>query len=133
MNASRTDDSGLWQVDDLIVDSRARTVQRNSQTLDLPRLSLDFLITLIEAAPGPVSGDELMDRVWRGAVVSPATVAKRAELLRQSLGDDSAKPRYVALERGYGYRLIPEPKPLWLSVSPPLLATKNVSNTTSLS
>ncbi len=112
MNASRTDDSGLWQVDDLIVDSRARTVQRNSQTLDLPRLSLDFLITLIEAAPGPVSGDELMDRVWRGAVVSPATVAKRAELLRQSLGDDSAKPRYVALERGYGYRLIPEPKPL---------------------
>ena len=48
-----------------------------------------------------------MERVWKGVVVSPATVAKRVELLRQALGDDSAEPRYIALVRGYGYRLIP--------------------------
>ena len=112
MQAFKRNDSGLWRVDDLVVDARARTVTREGAALDMPRLSLDFLLTLVEAAPDPVSSDELMERVWRGAVVSPTTVAKRAELLRQALGDASAEPRYVALERGYGYRLVPEPQPV---------------------
>lgn len=66
------------------------------------------------AAPNSLSTDELMDRVWENAVVSPATVAKRVELVREALNDDSNKPRYIALVRGHGYRLIPavdEPEP----------------------
>ncbi len=34
-----------------------------------------------------------MDQVWGKAVVNPGTVAKRVELLRQALGDDSTDPR----------------------------------------
>lgn len=67
-----------------------------------------MLLALVEAAPDTLSSDELMDRVWQGAVVSQATVAKRVELLRQALDDDSQSPRYIALVRGHGYRLVPD-------------------------
>jgi len=67
-----------------------------------------MLLALVEAAPDTLSTDELMDRVWQGTVVSHATVAKRVELLRQALDDDSQSPRYIALVRGHGYRLVPD-------------------------
>ena len=96
------------RLDDLTLDTGQRRVQRGSEEIELPKLSFDLLTALAEAAPNSLSTDDLMDRVWQGAVVSPATVAKRVELLRQALGDDSNKPRYVALVRGHGYRLIPD-------------------------
>ena len=92
---------------DLEFDAGQRRVWRGKSEIELPKLSFDLLAALIEAAPNSLSTDELMDRVWQDAVVSPATVAKRVELLRQALGDDSDEPRYIALVRGHGYRLIP--------------------------
>ena len=97
--------TGAVRVGDLLVDAGARTVSRDGATIELPRLSFDLLLALIESSPNAVSGDELMTRVWNGAVVSTATIAKRVELLRQALDDDAANPRYIELVRGYGYRL----------------------------
>jgi TolB-like protein/DNA-binding winged helix-turn-helix (wHTH) protein len=91
---------------DLVVDAGARRVTRGDQEIALPKLSFDLLFALARAAPDTLSIDDLMDQVWGKAVVSPATVAKRVELLRHALGDDSADPRYIALVRGHGYRLI---------------------------
>lgn len=96
-------------IDDLVVDVSARRVFRGDDEIQLPKLSFDMLVALIQAAPSALSIDELTDQIWNGVVVSSATVAKRAELLRQALGDDSAHPKYVALVRGHGYRLIPTP------------------------
>ena len=80
-----SDNHGAVRIGDLVVDANARSVTRDGREIDLPRLSFDLLLALIEAAPGPVSGDELMARVWNGVVVSPATISKRVELLRQAL------------------------------------------------
>jgi TolB-like protein len=46
-----------------------------------------------------------MDTVWSPAVVNPETVGQRVKLLRQSLGDEPAKPRYIVGVRGQGYRM----------------------------
>jgi TolB-like protein/DNA-binding winged helix-turn-helix (wHTH) protein len=93
---------------DLVLDRGQRSVRRGAEAISLPRKSYDLLLALVEASPDTLSSDELISRVWQGAVVSQATVAKRVELLRQALGDDSSEPRYIALARGYGYRLIPD-------------------------
>jgi TolB-like protein/DNA-binding winged helix-turn-helix (wHTH) protein len=95
-----------WQIDDLTLDVGTREVRRGDTLIELPKLSFDLLLELARAAPNVLTIDELMDRVWDGVVVSPATVAKRVELLRQALGDDARSPRYVALVRGLGYRLV---------------------------
>lgn len=98
--------SGRYKFADLTIDLGQRRVRRGNDDIDLPKLSFELIAALVLAAPNSLSTDELMDRVWSGAVVSPATVAKRVELLRQALGDDSHEPRYVALVRGHGYRLV---------------------------
>ena len=97
-------------VGDLVVDAGARTVERDGHPIHVTKLSFDLLLALIEAAPEALSTEALMDRVWEDRVVSPATVAKRVEMLRQALSDDAGDPRYVVLVHGYGYRLAtPEP------------------------
>ncbi|MCH7981162.1 MAG: winged helix-turn-helix domain-containing protein [Proteobacteria bacterium] len=91
---------------DLILDAGTKQVTRDGNEIALPKLSFDLLQALAEAAPNLVTIDELIDKVWAGAVVSPETVMQRVKLLRDALGDDSHEPRYVALVRGRGYRLI---------------------------
>jgi len=100
------------RVADLVVDVGARTVERDGRTIELPKTSFDFLVALIETSPDVLSTEQLLERVWKGRVVSPATIAKRVEMLRQSLGDEASDPRYIALVRGHGYRLLPEPEPI---------------------
>ena len=109
MQADAKQNSDRYRIDDLDVDLGQRCVFRGDQEIQLPKLSFSMLVALIKAAPNAISIDELIDQVWEGAIVSPATVSKRAELLRQALGGDGRNSRYVALVRGHGYRLIPTP------------------------
>lgn len=104
---SRGRAAARFRVGDLDVDLGRQQVQRGGVALPLARLSFDLLVALVRAAPDVVSLDELMGAVWRDVAVSTETVSQRVKLLRDALGDDARKPRYVAGLRGRGYRLIP--------------------------
>ena len=93
---------------DLRVDTGQARVRRGDVEIALPRLSFDLLLALIEAAPRIASIDELMERVWPGLVVSPETVNQRVSLLRAALEDDPKGPKYIAVVRRRGYRLVAE-------------------------
>ncbi|MEM6708708.1 MAG: winged helix-turn-helix domain-containing protein, partial [Pseudomonadota bacterium] len=97
------------KISDLEINSKARRVTRDGQTLKLGALTYDLLLTLVDAAPGLVTYETLAERVWRGRAVTPETIAQRAKLLREALSDSARNPRYVELIRGKGYRLIPDP------------------------
>ena len=99
-------DSEVFLVGDLRVDVGQQRVTRAGIEITLPNLSFQLLIALIRVAPNVLSHDLLMARVWPGLVVSPETVAKRVNLLREALGDDAQEPRYIAGVRSRGYRLI---------------------------
>jgi TolB-like protein/DNA-binding winged helix-turn-helix (wHTH) protein/tetratricopeptide (TPR) repeat protein len=96
-----------FRVDDLEVDTGKAVVTRNGVELPLPKLSFDLLRALIESAPSIATIDSLLDRVWPGLVVNPETVAARVKLLRDVIGDDPKRPRYILAVRARGYRLIP--------------------------
>lgn len=93
---------------DVEIDTARREVRRGHTVIPLTKLSYRLLLVLVDAAPAVVTHDELIERVWKGRVVSPETVTQRVKLLRAALGDDASQPRYIALVRGEGYRLIPE-------------------------
>jgi TolB-like protein/DNA-binding winged helix-turn-helix (wHTH) protein len=105
---------------DLTVDSATRQVWRDGVELPLPGLSFDLLVALARAGTRVVSTDELMGLVWPGRVVNAETVAKRVELVREALGDDSQEPRYLAGVRGHGYRLLHVPQ-----AAPPVVSVES--------
>jgi TolB-like protein/DNA-binding winged helix-turn-helix (wHTH) protein len=94
-----------YQVDDLLVDVRARRVTRGGEDLGIADRTFDLLLALVRAAPNLMSTQELMDSVWAGVIVGPDTITQRIKLLRQRLGDSAEHPRYVAAVRGHGYRM----------------------------
>jgi TolB-like protein/DNA-binding winged helix-turn-helix (wHTH) protein len=93
-------------VGDLYVDFGQQRVTRAGKDVTLPNLSFRLLQALVRAAPDVLSNESLMTQVWPGLVVSPETVNKRVNLLRDALGDDPREPRYIALVRSRGYRLL---------------------------
>ena len=98
--------SEIFVLDDLRVDIGQQRVMRLGTEITLPNLSFQLLVALIRGAPNVLSLDVLMARVWPGLMVSPETVNKRANLLREALGDDAKEPRYISLVRRRGYRLV---------------------------
>ena len=104
-----------YRVGDLEVDVERRRVLRGERALGIAGISFDLLVALVRAAPGLVSVDELMQSVWPGLVVSPETVSQRVKIVRRALSDDAEQARYIAGERGRGYRItaavvvLPEP------------------------
>src|ERR1700675_1283664 len=91
---------------DLHVDVGQQRVTRAGIKIILPDLSFQLLLALIRVAPNVLSNDLLMARVWPGLIVSPETVAKRVNLLREALGDNAQDPHYIAGVRSRGYRLV---------------------------
>jgi TolB-like protein/DNA-binding winged helix-turn-helix (wHTH) protein len=98
----------IFIVGDLRVDVGQQRVTRSDAEIALPNLSFQLLVALIRAAPDVLSHDALMARVWPGLVVSPETLHKRANLLREALGDDARESRYISAVRSRGYRLVAE-------------------------
>lgn len=98
--------SELYIAGDLHVDVGQQRVTRAGIEITLPNLSFQLLLALTRAAPNVLSNDLLMARVWPGLIVSPETVAKRVNLLREALGDNAQDPRYIAGVRSRGYRLV---------------------------
>jgi DNA-binding winged helix-turn-helix (wHTH) protein len=99
-------DSEVFLVGDLRVDVGQQRVTRSDIEIALPNLSFQLLVALIRVAPNVLSHDLLMARVWPGLVVSPETLNKRVNLLREALGDGAQEPRYIVGVRSRGYRLV---------------------------
>jgi TolB-like protein/DNA-binding winged helix-turn-helix (wHTH) protein/Flp pilus assembly protein TadD len=101
-----------YRMADIHIDPGTRQVRRGETVLQLPGLSFDLLLALLRRAPNMVNSDELMREVWAGRVVNDETVAKRVELVRDALGDDSRESRYIAVVRGRGYRIVANVEPV---------------------
>ena len=95
-----------YSVDDLEIDAGTREVRRGAKVLDLPGLTFDLLLALVRAAPNVLGHDDLEELVWGGRPVSPETMTQRVKLVRDALGDATDSPRYIAVVRGHGYRLV---------------------------
>jgi DNA-binding winged helix-turn-helix (wHTH) protein/Flp pilus assembly protein TadD len=121
----------LYGLNDLIIDTEARTVHRDKTTLKLPDLSFDLLVSLIAAAPEPLNNKEISTTTWSSEHVSDQTISQRVTLLRKALGDDPKHPIYIRTIRGKGYAIcgtvdLIEDKNLrdnrWFSTKPNLIA-----------
>ena len=87
------------------IDSDGRRAFFNEDELQLTAKEFDLLRVLVREQGKVVSREQLMreiwDTVWFG---STKTLDMHLSVLRRKLGDDAAKPRYIATVRGVGFR-----------------------------
>lgn len=98
------------QLLDLHIDRAAQQVRRGDVVLPVSGLSWRLLDCLVEHGTDVVDFDTLARQVWAPAVVGEDAISQRVKLLRQALGDDSRRPRYVRSVRGRGYQLCAPPQ-----------------------
>jgi len=96
---------------DLDIDRPAQRVSRAGQVLPVSGLSWTLLDVMLAHGAEVIDFDTLAAQVWAPAVVGEDAVSQRVKLLRQALGDDSRRPRYIRSVRGRGYQLCAQPLP----------------------
>ena len=92
-------------IDDLVLEPGSRRLYRATTAIDLPKLSFDLLLALVDAAPSVMTTIQLMDAVWGDTVVSDETLTQRVKMLRDALDKTGDKQHYIETVRGVGYAL----------------------------
>ena len=96
---------------DLAIDLDRREVRRGAERITLTQSELSLLAALVGAGGRIVTREVLLDALYGKdeAEVLDRTVDVYIRRLRDKLGDDPDRPRYVATVRGAGYRALLDP------------------------
>ncbi|HUQ84624.1 MAG TPA: response regulator transcription factor [Gemmatimonadaceae bacterium] len=93
-------------VGDLTIDFGARVVRRGAGEITLRPKEFDLLAALVRHRGRVVSRADLLREVWGYAAGTESrTVETHLAALRERLGDDPQRPRYIVTVRRAGYRL----------------------------
>lgn len=91
----------------LAVDLAAREVRVEGRTISLTRREFDLLALLARHAGKVVTQRQILADVWGEAHVTDTQYLRvYVGQLRNKLGDDPARPRFIRTEPGVGYRLL---------------------------
>ncbi len=92
---------------DLALDRDRHETTVAGRPVVLTALEFRLLVALLEAGGRVLTRDQLLDAVYPGGEsdVLDRTMDVLVKRVREKLGDDADRPRYVATVRGVGYRL----------------------------
>src|SRR6201989_993497 len=98
----------LYEFGTFRLDPVKRLLLRGGEPVQLTPKAFDTLLALVEQSGRTVEKDELMRRVWPGAVVEENNLNQNITALRKCLGDSRQESRYIATIPGLGYRFVAE-------------------------
>ena len=78
-----------------MIDPAIDEIATGDRTHKLEPRTMRLLVTLAQAGGDVVSGERLLDEVWSGVVVGPASVYQSVSQLRKVLGDSDAAPSWA--------------------------------------
>src|SRR5688572_15631394 len=96
----------LFRFEGFDLDDEVFSLRRGNVDVSIRPQALDVLIFLVKHRERVVTKRELLDTVWRGAIVTENTIPQAVAAIRRALGDDDAAPRIVQTVRARGYRFI---------------------------
>jgi DNA-binding winged helix-turn-helix (wHTH) protein len=91
---------------DCVFDSDTRQLIRDGQTVALSPKAFSLLELLIARRPRAVPKDELRAALWPDVHVAEANLTNLVVEIRDALGDDARRPRFVRTVSRYGYAFI---------------------------
>lgn len=93
---------------EVTIDCDRRLVTRHGEEVHLSGKAFALLDLLLQQRPNAVKRAEIFDHVWPDTFVSPSNVATLAQEIRDALGDDARRPRFLRTIFGYGYAFVGE-------------------------
>ena len=108
-----------WQIGDWLADARLDELRRGEAVVKLEPRTMRLLLALAERPGEVLTLDELLNEVWADLVVSSNSVYQAVSQLRQVLGDEASRPRYIATVPRKGYRLVAAVRPVTDPATPP--------------
>jgi len=98
-------DNGLLQIGDLIVDAAGHEVRRGSERINLTPLEFDLLLTLASKPQQVFTREMLLEQVWGYHYKADTRLVNvHVQRLRAKVEEDPENPRIVTTVRGVGYR-----------------------------
>jgi TolB-like protein/DNA-binding winged helix-turn-helix (wHTH) protein/Tfp pilus assembly protein PilF len=105
-----------------IADPSDDSLTRGTERARLDPRAMQLLLRLARSAGTVVSQSTLLDDVWAGVVVSPASVYQTISQLRKALGDTQSPPSYIETVSRKGYRLVAPVSPVIAPAAAPGLS-----------
>lgn len=103
------EDSPVHRVGELELDVARRRVLLRGASVRLSRKEFELLRVLVMHAGRVVTHKQLLSEIWgRGHENDVQYLRVYVMQLREKLGDDPSRPRFIANEQGVGYRFIEE-------------------------
>lgn len=96
----------LFRFADHVVDTDRRELSRGGAPVHVEPQVFDLLVHLIEERERVVGRDELFDVVWRGRIVSDATLDSRINAARRAVGDTGSRQELIRTVPRRGYRFV---------------------------
>ena len=111
-----------WRFGDFVLDLDARELLRAGTAVELSPKALQLLGILVEDHARALSKTELQDRLWPGTFVVEKNLTNLVSEIRNALGDDAARPRWIRTVHRFGYAFseMPEPIDVTRGESPPV-------------
>lgn len=85
------------------LDTDTRELLRRGQPAHLSPKAYQLLAILVKDRPKALAKADLQRRLWPDTFVVEANVANLVGEIREALGDDPRRPRYVRTVHGFGY------------------------------
>jgi DNA-binding winged helix-turn-helix (wHTH) protein/TolB-like protein/Tfp pilus assembly protein PilF len=102
----------LYEFEKFRLDVAERLLSREGERVPLPEKAFETLCALVRRGNGLVGKEELLNEIWRDAIVEENNLDKNISLLRQVLGERSGRGKFIETVRGHGYRFVPEVRPV---------------------
>ncbi|TVR10088.1 MAG: alpha/beta fold hydrolase [Salinarimonadaceae bacterium] len=96
----------LIRLSEHIIDTDRREIRRHGQPVHVEPQVFDLLVYLIGNSEHVVSKDELFATVWRGRIVSDATLASRINAARAAIGDSGERQEQIRTVPRRGFRFV---------------------------
>lgn len=95
----------VFEVGDVSVDLEKRSVKVKGEEVHLTPTEYKLLAVLVKHAGKVITQQQLLKEVWgKNSTENSHYLRVYAQHLRNKLGDDPMRPRYIVTEAGVGYR-----------------------------
>ncbi len=88
---------------EFVLDRAARQLRRGEEALHLEPKAFELLELLVGRRPEAISKRDIRDRLWPDTFVSESSLTGLVGQIRQALGDDPKRPRFLRTVHAFGY------------------------------